>query len=206
MNRIFVEAKSEATPECRFLQALISRHFPGCECKIICMNGFGNLFKEAIPNQLRSAHDEGDNVVVILDADTPQKQGGYAARQQWVNAGLEASGLTVPCFLYPDNHGDGDVECLMEAIARRDVHKAWFDCFEDYEACISGVKASDGTRLYNTPNRKGKLHTYITSMPLISKQRNKVGSGEWLFSDTRYWDLASEALRPLLDFFETHLL
>ena len=54
----------------------------------------------------------------------------------------------------------------MEAIARRDLHPVFFDCFEDYERCVSGVKDEHGQPLYNTPNLKGKLHTYMNAQKL----------------------------------------
>lgn len=41
-----------------------------------------------------------------------------------------------------------------------DLHPVFFDCFEDYEKCVTGVKDEHGLPLYNTPNLKGKLHTY----------------------------------------------
>ena len=51
----------------------------------------------------------------------------------------------------------------MEFAARRDLHPVFFDCFEDYEKCVSGVKDSNGQAIYNVPNLKGKLHTYMSA-------------------------------------------
>lgn len=93
----------------------------------------------------------------------------------------------------------------MESAARRDLHKVFFDCFEDYEKCVSGVKDKLGQPLYNTPNLKGKLHTYMNAQKLSNKLRRRLGSGDWLFSKTDYWDLHADALRPLIDFLSANL-
>lgn len=205
MNRIFVEAKSENTPECKFLQAIISKYGQDKEYEFVCMNGFGNLFNESILNQLNLAVDNGDNSLVLLDADSSKQGGGYETKKAWIETCFAKYGLRVPYFFYPDNGNDGDVECLMEAVARKDIHRVWFDCFEDYERCVSGVRDETGKNVYNTPNRKGKLHTYITAMQLKSKDRYKLGSGNWLFDNPDYWDLSSISLAPLLEFFSENL-
>lgn len=205
MNRIFIEARHKDTAEYNFLKAILSKYFHDKECEFVFMNGFGNLFNEVVLNQMNIAEDNGDHVMVLLDADTPHKGGGFEAKKEWMEKHLADESITIPYFLYPNNKGDGDVECLMEEIARRDFHKVWFDCFEDYEACVSGVKDETGKSKYNTPNLKGKLHTYISSMPLESKERNKLGSGDWLFDNVDYWDLSSDKLRPILDFFRSNI-
>ena len=108
-------------------------------------------------------------------------------------------------FIYPDNQSDGDIETLMEFAARRDLHPVFFDCFEDYEKCVSGVKDSNGQAIYNVPNLKGKLHTYMSAQKLSGRLRNRLGSGDWLFDDRNYWNLDVVALRPLKDFLTENL-
>lgn len=169
------------------------------------MDGYGNLFGEAIINQLRSSADDGDNNLVFLDADTPAKQGGFDIKKDWVEGKKKEHNLDFSYFIYPDNSEDGDVECLMEDIACRDRHRTWFDCFEDYEKCVIGIKDAEGHRLYNVPNLKGKLHTYISSMNLSNKLRSKLGNGDWLFENEEFWNLSSDSLKPLLTFLEKNL-
>lgn len=45
----------------------------------------------------------------------------------------------------------------------------------------------------------------VADFRLNKKQRDKIGSGFWLFDDPKYWDLTREALKPLLNFFDAHL-
>ena len=195
MNKIFIEAKHDKTSEYNFLKTILAQYFPDKDVCFIFMNGVGNLFGESIQNQIRQSQDEGDNVLVILDADFPDKGWGYAKRKKDVMENMQLNQISFPFFLYPDNQNDGDVETLMES----------WGCFTDYEMCAKGIKGSEGKLMYNVPNRKAKLHTYISSQRLSNKQRDKIGQGHWLFDDKAYWDLNKDDLKPLLDFFRENL-
>ncbi len=205
MNRIFIEAKNNKTPEYYFLQAVLSLFFPDKEVSFVFMDGIGNLFGEAILNQISLAQTENEQVLVMADADTTAKGWGFQKRKAVIERGMSAHDINVSYFLYPDNQNDGDVENLMEQAARRDLHSKFFDCFEDYEKCISGVRGQEGLPLYNIPNLKGKLHTYISAQILTNAQRRKLGAGDWLFNDPSYWNLNIAGLQPLKDFFALNL-
>ena len=151
------------------------------------------------------AQAEGDQVLVLIDADTVAKGYGFAKRKTDIDKEMQAIKVSFPYFIYPNNQDDGEVETLMEAAARRDLHQVFFDCFEDYEKCVLGAKDEQGQPLYNTPNLKGKLHTYISSQKLSNKFRRRLGSGDWLFSDPNYWNLNAAALQPLKNFLATYL-
>lgn len=151
------------------------------------------------------AQESGEQVLVLADADTVSKGAGYAKRKEDIDKGMGNHALSFPYFLYPDNQKDGDVEELMEKAVRRDLHTAFFDCFEDYEKCVSGIKDKNGVSRYNVPNLKGKLHTYMTAQKLSRKLRDKLGSGDWLFDESDYWNLDVDALQPLKDFLAAHL-
>lgn len=205
MNKIFIEAKDKKTPECNFLKAVISRFFPEKEVDFIFMAGIGNLFNETIRNQMAQAEETEYGVLILADADTVAKGYGYKKRKADIDKAMSDNGIRYPYFLYPNDHDDGDVETLMEKTARRDLHPVFFDCFEDYERCVSGKKDVSGQPLYNIPDMKGKLHTYMNAQRLSSKQRNRLGSGDWLFDDENYWNLDDDSLQPLKDFLSNHL-
>lgn len=205
MNKIFIEAQSKRTPEYHFIKAIIKSYFPDKEVDFICIGGIGNLFNETNINLISQAQLTGEQVVVLTDADTKAKGDGFEKREEDIRKGMKTHQIDFPYFIYPDNQNDGDVEVLMEAAARHDLHTIVFDCFEDYEKCVSGTKDKSGQPLYHTPNLKGKLHTYINAQKLNNKQRRDLGSGNWLFNDVKYWDLSAETLRPLKDFFAKEL-
>lgn len=154
---------------------------------------------------MAQAEESGDIILVLADADTIAKGYGYKKRKTDIDNGMSSNDITFPYFLYPNNHDDGDVETLMEKAARRDLHPTFFDCFEDYEKCVSGKKDKFGQPLYNVPDLKGKLHTYMNAQKLSGKQRSRLGSGDWLFDDNNYWDLTDANLQPLKDFLSSHL-
>ena len=205
MNTIIIEAKSKDTPECHFLSSIIKSISPDMEFDFIPMDGISNLFRESVFNQIAKAEIRGDQIVILADADTINKGCGYERRKANIEDGLAANALNIPYFLYPHNHDDGDVETLMEDAARRDLHGVLFDCYEDYERCVSGARDKAGNSLYNVPNHKGKLHTYINAQQLSKKQRDRLGRGDWLFNDIRFWDLNVVSLQPLRDFLTTTL-
>ena len=205
MNKIFIEAKDNKTSEFHFVKAIIESSFSDKTVSIVCMNGIGQLFNETNLNQIKLAQESGNQVIVLADADTVAKGYGYAIRKAEIDRGMNANNVSFPYFLYPDNQGEGDVENLMESAARRDLHSIIFDCFEDYEKCVSGKKDESGQPLYNTPDLKGKLHTYMSAQKLSRKIRNRLGSGDWLFYNTNYWDLNVEALQPLKEFLAKNL-
>jgi hypothetical protein len=86
---------------------------------------------------MSQAQAVGDQVLVLIDADTVAKGYGFAKRKADIERGMQSHSITFPYFIYPNNDDDGDVETLMLSAARRDSHPVFFDCFEDYEKCVS---------------------------------------------------------------------
>ncbi len=197
MTKIFIEAKSNKTSEYHFLKTIINKFFPKIEVEFIFMNGIGNLYNETNLNQIKLAQETGEQVIVFVDADTKVKGAGYEKRKTEIENGMAAHNISFAYFIYPNNQNDGDVEVLMENAARRDLHPTFFDCFEDYEKCILGAKDESGNPKYNTPNLKGKLHTYMTAQKLSGKSSKRFGSGDWLFDNINYWNLDTDELQPL---------
>lgn len=205
MTKIFIEAKDRKTSEYHFLATIIKLFFPEREVDFICMNGIGNLFNEANLNQINLAQEGGEQVIVLADADTIAKGYGFAKRKTEIEYGMATYSVSFPYFLYPNHQDDGDVEALMESAARRDLHAVFFDCFEDYEKCVSGTKDESGNPIYNVPDLKSKLNTYMRAQKLPRKLRDRFGAGDWLFDNTDYWDLYVDALLPLKEFLARNL-
>lgn len=205
MNTIFIEAEKKDTAENYFLAALMTKYFPGVEYELIPMAGVANLFNEVNLILLRSKIADGINCLAILDADTVEKGWGFATRKADVEKNQQLHGVSFPFFLYPDNGSDGDVEHLMENLARQDLHPTFFRCFRQYEMCVGGDVDDDGHQRYNTPDLKGKLHTYMSAQKLSNAQRKRLGRGDWLFDDLNYWDIGRELVHPLVDFLKATL-
>lgn len=209
MNKILIEAAGDATTEYHFLLAIIEKFFAEKNVEFVFMRGIDNLFGETILNVIKQAKDNDDGILVLVDADTAEKGYGFAKRKSDIEGKAEECGLNFPYFIYPNNEDDGDVEVLMEAAARRTLHKTFFDCFEDFEKCVSGVKNERGEVLYNLPCRKEKLYSYFSMQKLESigkgKTKPRLKSGDWCFGNSDYWNLEVDALNPLVRFFKENL-
>lgn len=195
MINIYLESKNRSTPEYVFMNTLL--HFMNIDTDlftIVPINGKDNLRNSR--NQFLQNTAEGGINLIVFDADSPENLGGYNRRKAEIQNKLLEFGIDSEIFLFPDNHNDGDFESLLETVARRDLHEPFFSCFNDYELCL-GDK-------YVHPNRKGKLHAYITSMHLSSEKRRNLGGGNWLFEDEEYWNLNADSLKPLKEFLKQY--
>ena len=212
MNKIFIEAKDKRTSEYYFLKTILSQFFPDKEVDFIPMNGIGNLFHEAILNQMSLAQESGEQVIVFADADTVAKGYGYVKRKKEIDNGIATNAVAFPYFIYPNNQDDGDVEVLMEAAALYAPNKVFFDCYTDYETCLKGVKDGNGESIYNVPSLKGKVYAYAAAQTIYDTQQRqriplikKMGCGDWFFNDKSYWNLDVDALQPLKEFLAINL-
>lgn len=191
MIKIFIESKNNLTPEYNFLITILRVfNFNSQPWEIVPINGKDSL--HLAKNQFIQNTMEGGINLIIFDADSDKNGGGYEKRKNDLLAKLTELNIVASIFLWPDNNSDGDFETMLESIARKDLHERFFGCYNDYELCLGDE--------YLCPNRKGKLHTYVTAMKLTKKQRDKIGSGHWLFEDENLWDLNSPQLNPLKDF------
>lgn len=199
---IFLETGKKNTPEYVFMQTLLELLFGqqySSEFEIITVNGKDNL--ENAKNKFIENTIEGGRNLLIFDADNIGiDNGGFKKRTQFLEEKRDKLGVEFDLFLFPNNYDDGDFETLLERIVRKEKHKPFFDCFESYEKCIERHHDEDGNQLYNTPNRKGKLHTFITSVPLANKDKKKLGLGNWLFTNYEFWDINSFELDKLKKF------
>lgn len=197
MTNIYIESRDLKTPEAIFLKTYLSHlGIDSSSYTIIPLNGKDNL-RNARNQFLQNTLEEGVNLIVF-DADSPDNMGGYRDRKQQLKNLLQELEIEAEIFLFPNDSEDGDFESLLEGTARSDTFKRFFDCFHDYELCLGDE--------YVHPNRKAKMHTYITSMKLSNAQRKKLGSGFWLFEEEKYWDLKAEILTPLKSFLKNHII
>ena len=196
MTNIYIESKNLSTPEAVFLTTFLEQlGIYSSSYTIMPLDGKDNL-KNARNLFIQNTLEDGLNLI-IFDADTSDNLGGYCQRKEYLEGLLNELGIEAEIFLFPNNADDGDFETLLEGTARRDSFRRFFDCFKDYELCLGDE--------YIHPNRKGKLHTYITSMKLSNSQRKKIGSGSWLFDEEKYWNLHADVLSPLADFLSKYL-
>lgn len=201
MVKIFLETQSDRTPEyCFFKTLLVRLGITSDAYEIIAVGGKDKLFNATNTNLMAVNTLEGGRNVVIFDADSESNCGGYSTRSGEILSERGRKGVDFELFLMPNNSEDGDFETMIDAIARKDLHKNFFDCFNGYEMCIAGHIGVDGNPMYESPNLKAKLYAYITSMRMSNTKHNKVKNGNWLFDNSLYWDIDSPTLEPLKSF------
>lgn len=195
MIAIFLETGKDSTPEYVFMKTLLARLGIGNDkFKIFTVDGKDNL-ENARNHFIQNTLEHGINLI-IFDADSPENNGGFDSRKRELENKISELKIEAHIFLFPNNSDDGDFECLLEELARHDLHNRFFDCFNDYETCLGNN--------YIHPNKKGKLHAYITSMPMSKTKRDRIGSGNWQFDNNDYWDLNCGYLDSLKNFILKH--
>lgn len=193
MIRIFIEAKKKETSEYNFLDTYIhtclgiSRTLYSIEC----VDGKDNLYNAQ--NKFLENTLEGGINLLIFDADSPANGGGFDERKAELEARIADLGIEAELFLFPNNKDDGMFENLLEQVALTEQYQRFFDCFSDYEKCLGDD--------YRHPDLKAKVYTYISSMKSLSNSKwKRLGSGDWQFANSNYWNLEIDYLNPLKDF------
>lgn len=204
MVKIFIEGKNKKVPESEFLCAVLRRiGVIDGQYELIHTDGYTNLLDSAITSNIeimRANTDVGGKNLVVFDADTIANSGGFVIRRSELLRRKAELGLDFELFLWPDNKSDGDVEVLMESVARKDLYPEFFDCFCKYEHCLLQRKNEKGEPFYTTPNRKGKLHTYFNAIPISKTKKDRFGKGFWRWEDAQIWNLDAKTLHPIKKF------
>ena len=210
MIKIFIESgvnaakkhDKETTNEQDFIVKVIAKHFPNCKYKVdfdvIGINGWTNIPKNEY--EFKENSDKGFSNLVIFDADEERNGGGFAKRQSEILA-MKSESIEFDLFLWPDNHTDGDFEMLLSKIINPE-HQCLLDCYESFE---EEVRANDPEEVkYETPGRKGEMYSYISLQKMSQRQKGFLSKGYWMFDDSKYWDLSSDELNPLIEFLSVY--
>ena len=199
---IIIESGKKDSNECNFLQTFIKEIIKkDIDYKdFLHVNGWTNLTKNANEKNIRKNQLEGTKVIIIFDADDPSKDnGGFKNRKNKIENMIKGfkDKIDYQLFLFPNNKDDGDFETLLENIINS-KHQQLLDCFGEYEGCIGK------SNQYNTPNRKAKMYTYITSFKHNKKNLKEVKKRNWFFNNKKYWNLDAPYLLPLKEFLKTN--
>lgn len=126
------------------------------------------------------------NYLIIFDADNDYNNSKDNIENQ-INQ-MNISNENYDIFLLPNNKDNGNLETLIEKIAR---YKEVLKCFESYEKCITGL-GNDNIKL---PTKKDKVFAYMQSFGF----KNSIKPKE--FDLSPYVDFESEYLEDLKKFF-----
>lgn len=206
MIRIFIESgvsdatkkSKEITSEQEFVIRFVEHHFPNNVYKkdfeVIGIGGYTKLEKS---KPIFEDVKPGDKNLVIFDADGVNNGGGFAKRQAYLLDEMNRLNLSFELFLWPNNHDDGDFESLLLGMINPQ-HQGVLDCFDGFVQCVGG-RDPNGS-LYELPDRKAEMYTYIEIMKLSKDEEDKLHKGYFLFDNASFWNLDSPVADNLKDF------
>ncbi len=143
---------------------------------------------------------EAYQILVIQDADNPQKQeGGVRNRMLYLDAVKRDLEIDFETFLFPDNENDGDLETLLLKIIDKNKFEKSFECYKKYVDCSTKLAQEN----YSEELLKDKniVFNYFRTYYGMNGAREENRKYE-----TPFWDLASPELEPLKLFFVKNIL
>jgi hypothetical protein len=164
------------------------------------LNGWADI--ENMKTAIAQYKDEGNDVLVIFDADTSKNNGGFAVRKQQISSyGLSLDGI----FLFPNNKDDAELETLLENIIN-EKNKSIFDCWDKYELCLQEYASKKTGKTLTTPAKKSKIYAYLSALLDGSKKQQSLAKDpNRNYSEAEHWNLDAEYLWPLKEFLLKYL-
>jgi len=164
------------------------------------LNGWTNI--ENAKPVIEKYNDQKYNVLVILDADTKDNNGGFARRKEEIeDYKLQLDGI----FLFPNNEDDGGLEDLLENIINQ-ANKPIFECWNGFETCLQECASKKIRKELTIPAKKSKIYVYLeTLLGKTSEEKKKVKDPNREYKVTEHWNLDADYLIPLKNFLEKYL-
>ena len=192
---IFVEGTADA----RFFKQY-THHLFGEEVvdeRLVVLKGWDNLKTEASAARMRSMSANGGVNLVIVDADKD-----FQSRKDEIAKWQQANDVKFELYLLPNNKDKGALEDLLENIINPN-NQPIFDCWEDYEKELVKLDIPDRTPPpLTTPAKKTKIYGYLEALlGSSSKEKELIKERNREYFNTLHWNLDSEYLEPLREFF-----
>lgn len=107
-----------------------------------------------------------ERILVILDADDDMQKSleNIHTQLDLLDAGLKGH---CEIFLMPNNKDAGNLETLLEHIAKE---KCILKCFDNYTSCIVGLQSKNPN--IKLPNKKAKVFAYLSSFGFKNGDKN----------------------------------
>lgn len=187
--------------------------YKGFSCSLVQMGGFARIreFPQVFDNR---ANDPLDRCYLVFDSDHPATNGGFLKRQTELKTiwqtdvcrqALNVHAVTI--FLFPNNHDDGELETLVERIAREEHRQImtgpWAGFVKDLQV-LTDPDVGRGNHHYFEPTQKSKVHEYAGAISdTVWMDKGFCKSFFPADNTNKYWDFTSPALEPLKDFLLT---
>lgn len=160
----------EGDGDVKFMTDFVKEHYNvdlDKKAHFIKLDGYTNL-KNVGKLIIKNSENGGINST-ILDADYPRNGGGYTQRLAEIEQIVADENLDIDLFLLPDNQSNGDLETFLENIINQN-NQDIFNCWNQYEQCISGVRGKN----YTIPAKKSKIYSYLECLLPDTKAGKKL--------------------------------
>lgn len=201
--KIFVEGIADT----KFLKDYISKIYNVKlnDNDIIESKGWSNIFSsdggELLINKMVENVDNGIINLMIFDADN-----NFINRQSEINIWKSENNLNFELFLWPNNSLNGDLESVLENIINSN-NQPIFDCWDNYETCLTQQQISGRENPLTTPARKTKIYGYLEALLGNSNsQKEKIKELKRDYKNSEYWNLNSSYLNNLKLFLDKYFL
>jgi hypothetical protein len=220
----FVQIFAEGDGDVKFISDYIAHIVPGATVKILKgkvahismddvpeikvqgLNGWTDI--QHVHNQfIQNTANNGVNLI-IFDADSIENEGGFTKRKQ--DIGDKMKGLSHEIFLFPNNQGDGALECLLENIINK-KNTPIFECWGKFEICLQEhaskeIYQEDENKKLTTPAKKSKIYVYLEALLGKTKEEKKrIKDPNREYQNSEYWNLDADYLNPLKEFLLKYL-
>ncbi|HEB9328103.1 TPA: hypothetical protein RZK18_000861 [Campylobacter coli] len=181
---IFVEGLNDEHFLKGYLDYLLTRFKKTINFEIIQISGNKKLASNTNIKKYKDNIEEVEKVKIIFDADDDLE----LAKENIKNQLGEELFAKCEIFLIPNNKDKGNLETLIENIAKE---KCVLKCFDHYTECLKTLQEKNQN--IKLPAKKSKVYAYNHSFGYKNGDKNyKI--------DNTYFDLDNEYLTPLKEF------
>lgn len=194
----------EGDADFKFIKDSIKFHFKYTlsESEIYNLRGKDRI--EGLVNELRKNRDKKIQNVIILDADYKETNSGFIKTKNHLEQLKLKYDVEFDYFLLPNHEmeEDGDLEVLLEKIAKSKTFGPVFKCFEGYVRCLESESKN-----FKIPDRKTKIYAATAALLNQKKRHNDPDYAHEKNRDylnSELWNLEDDAVKPLKDFLSTY--
>lgn len=148
---------------------------------------------EKFHTKIREYADLGYNVILIQDADNPQKDsymGGFTKRMDYLETFKAKYSLNFKTFLFPNHKDDGDLEDILKELVLKDKYKLFYDNYEKY--CLEIAKFSSSIHSSELLQMKYRIFGYCQvyhGMELANESKRDYHNNHWNLDDSSLTNL-----------------
>lgn len=161
--------------------------------------GISKLRSRTFINEIQKTEDDGGKVLVVFDADSD-----YLQQKECLLKWRDKQRFSFDLFLFPNNSENGAIESLLERIINVQ-NQPIFDCWNRFENELKEINIpwKEPDHKPTIPAKKTKIYAYLeTLLGDSTSQKNLIKERNRNYSNPNHWNLESDYILPLKEFFD----